>query len=180
MLDRIFNKTTMELIDLLALNPTHIRDIAEKLNASPGHIHHIIQFLKKNELILEKREKNRKIICINSKNTLIKKIRSLINMGKLLETKSFNRLRELGPIGIYGSFAQGTNDKDSDLDVWVYTDKKLISFQNVLRELENDLSIRANLLILNRNKISELKKEDREFYIRLKLTSILFGEDIFD
>ena len=53
MLGKIFNKTTMELIDLLALNPTHIRDIAEKLKTSPGYVHNILQFLKNNNLIIE-------------------------------------------------------------------------------------------------------------------------------
>lgn len=180
MLDKIFNRTTMQLIDFIAMNPTHIRDIAEKLNASPGHIHKVIQFLKKNNLILEKKEKNRKIIYINGKNTLIKKIRSLINLEKLLKTKSFNILKKLGPAGVYGSFASGTNDVNSDLDLWIYTDKKLMDFQNILRELENELNVKANLLALNRNKISELKKGDREFYTRIKFTSIVFGEDIFD
>ena len=179
MLGKIFNKTTMELIDLIALNPTHIRDIAEKLNASPGHVHSIIQSLKKNNLILEKREKNRKIIYINNKNALIKNIRSLINIEKLRKTKSFNKLVKYGPAGIYGSFANGTNDAHSDLDLWICTNKKLMEFQDTLRGLENELNVKANLLVLNRNKISELKKEDREFYMRLKLTSILFGEDIF-
>ena len=180
MLDKIFNRTTMQLMDIIAMNPTHIRDIAERLDASPGHIHNIIQFLKENDLILEKKEKNRKIIYINSKNALIKKIRSLINIWKLLETKSFNRLRRFGPIGVYGSFANGTNDEHSDMDLWVYTDEKLISFQDILRALENEVNVKENLLVLNRNKISELKKEDREFYMRIKLTSTIFGEDIFD
>lgn len=180
MLDKIFNKVTIEVIDFLALNPTHIRDIAEKLNTSPGYIHSIIQLLKKDCLIIEKKQKNRKIIYINNKNPRTKKIRSLINMEKLLESKNFNKLMKKGPVGVYGSFAQGANDKDSDLDIWLYTNKKLISFQNILRNLEDELNIKANLLILNRNKINELKKGDFEFYIRLKLTSITFGEDIFD
>ena len=170
----------MQLIDFIALNPTHIRDIAEKLNASPGHIHNIIQFLKKNQLTMEKKEKNKKIIYINNGNVLIKSVRSLINLEKLLKTKSFNKLNKIGPVGVYGSFANGTNDKNSDLDLWVYTNKKLISFQNILRNLEQELDTKVNLLTLNKNKINELRKGDYEFYIRLKLTSIKFGDDIFD
>ena len=129
---------------------------------------------------MEKKEKNKKIIYINNGNVLIKSVRSLINLEKLLKTKSFNKLKKIGPIGVYGSFANGTNDKDSDLDLWIYTNKNLMGFQDTLRELENELNVKANLLVLNRNKISELKKDDREFYMRLKLTSTLFGEDIFD
>ena len=180
MLGKIFNNVTIKLIDSIALNPSHIRDIAEKLNTSPGYIHTIVSFLKKENLIIKKKEKNRKIIYINNKNALIKNIRSLINIEKLRKSKSFNKLVKYGPAGIYGSFANGTNDKNSDLDLWIYTNKKLISFQNMLRNLENELDTKVNLLILNKNKISELKKEDHEFYIRLKLTSIVFGEDIFD
>ena len=180
MLEKIFNATTLKLIDFLALNPTHIRDIAEKLDTSPGYVHNILSFLKKEGIVTEKKEKNRKIICLNNKNFLIKHIRSLINIEKLLKAPGLNKLRKIGPIGIYGSFANGTNDKNSDVDLWLYTNKKLISFQNIVRDLENELNARVSLLILSKNKLNELKKGDNEFYIRLKLTSVIFGDDIFD
>jgi hypothetical protein len=44
--------------------------------------------------------------------------------------------------------------------------------------LEKEMKRKVNLLVLSQEKINKLKKQDPEFYIRLKLTST--GDDIFD
>lgn len=180
MIEKLFNKTTIELIDLIAKEPTHIRDIAERLNTSPGYIVSIIKFLKKNDFLKEKKVKNRKIISLNDKNLYVSKVRSLINLENISRNNYFKKLIKLGTAGIYGSYANGTDDKLSDIDLWVYTNRKSLEIQGMITNLEKDIKRKINFIVLNKDKIKNLKNRDYEFYIRLKLTSMVFGEDIFD
>jgi len=108
-----------------------------------------------------------------AKQDTLKKIKSLINMCSLMGNPNFKKLQNIGNIGIYGSFAE------NNINMWLYTEKNNQKIQEIARELEKDMKKKLNLLILNKKKIENLKKNDYEFYTRLKLTSIQFGNDIF-
>lgn len=180
MIENLLNKTAISLIDLIAKEPTHIRDIAEKLNTSPGYIFSIIQSLKKDNFLKEKKVKNRKIIYLNDKDIHLGRIRSLINLENIGRTNNFKKLIKIGTVGIYGSYANGTDDKLSDIDLWIYTNKKSLEIQKIVTSLEKDMNRKINFLVLNKDKVNDLKNNDYEFYIRLKLTSLIFGDDVFD
>jgi len=180
MLEKIFNKRTIQLIDLISKEPAHIRYIAEKLGASPGYIDSIIKFLRKNDLVKEKKVKNRKIISLNPNSIFLRNIRSLINIEKISKNVDFKRLLKIGEVGTYGSYANGTDDSLSDIDIWIYTKRKMLYVQDITTKLEKSIGKKVNFIILNKDKLKDLEKNDYEFYIRLKLTSIVFGEDIFD
>ena len=82
-LSRIFTKKNIEVLNLLEKESLHIRDIAERLKCSPAKVHSTIQLFKENNLVTEEKEKNRKIIRLNKKNELLKKIESLIKTEKI-------------------------------------------------------------------------------------------------
>ncbi|MBN1324177.1 MAG: nucleotidyltransferase domain-containing protein [Methanotrichaceae archaeon] len=69
-------------------------------------------------------------------------------------------------LGLYGSWARGTNDQESDLDVWIKADSLLE--QSMLARLQRDLSLQtgseANLLMLTPERLERLKIEDPPFY----------------
>ncbi|MFH1053692.1 MAG: nucleotidyltransferase domain-containing protein [Candidatus Woesearchaeota archaeon] len=169
---QLLTKKNIEILELIDRESLHIRDISDRLNISPGSVHKLIKILRKEDLISETKQKNRIIIKSKKENPIIIEIKRLINLNKLLDSRAYKRLKTNGKIGIYGSFAQGKNDQESDLDLWVYTPKKEIELRPIFRDLEKELSIRVNPLILTKSKIDTIKKNDNEFYLRLKLTSI--------
>jgi predicted nucleotidyltransferase len=84
-------------------------------------------------------------------------------------------------LGLYGSWARGTNHQDSDLDVWIRADS--LPPESELARLQMILSLQAdsevNLLVLTPEKLERLKREDPPFYNSLVLNSItLKGEPI--
>ncbi len=180
MLSEIFTKKTLKILELLFTQQTHIREIADKIDSSPGFVHTKIQLLKKHNLVKETKIKNRKVIQINHNNLTLIKIKSLINIAKLTSSKNYRKLGRIGKIGVYGSFAEGTDDANSDIDLWLFTNKNSLQFASDIRSLEKEIGKKINLLILNNNKIKEFKKHDYEFYIRLKLTSVTNYGGIFD
>ena len=84
-------------------------------------------------------------------------------------------------LGLYGSWARGTNHQESDLDVWVRADS--LPPESVLARLQKDLSQQAdcevNLLVLTPEKLERLKREDKPFYNSLVMDSVtLNGESL--
>ncbi len=169
---KLLTKNNIKIIKLIDKEQIHIRDIADKLNISPGSVHKLIKLMKTNGLVELIKQKNRIIVRLNKENEIIKQVKTLINFNDILNSYAYKKLRKFGKIGIYGSFANGTNDLKSDLDIWIQTDKKELSLRPVVHELEKQLNIKVNILILTKSKIDSLKRNDPEFYNRLRLTSI--------
>lgn len=106
-------------------------------------------------------------------------IKLLLNLEKIdLSALSLGSVKGLG---LYGSWARGTNHQDSDLDVWLRADS--LPPESELAMLQKDLSMQAgvevNLLVLTPEKLEMLKREDRPFYNSLIMNSVtLKGEPI--
>jgi predicted nucleotidyltransferase len=106
-------------------------------------------------------------------------IKLLLNLERIdLSALSLGPVRGLG---LYGSWARGTNHQESDLDVWIRADG--LPAESYLARLQKDLSQQAegevNLLVLTPEKLERLKREDPPFYDSLVMNSVtLIGEPI--
>lgn len=162
----------VKILELIDKEKLHIREVADRLKISPGTVHKLVQTLKKEKLIIEKQHKNKKIIELNKNNFLTRELKRIINLNKIINIPAYKKLRKYGKTGIYGSFANGTNDSESDLDIWVEAEKKEGELRPLIKELEKQAGVKVNLLILAKAKIEMLQKNNPEFFLRLKLTSI--------
>lgn len=86
-------------------------------------------------------------------------------------------------IGIYGSWARGTNTSESDLDIWVLVDNYDPEFEFRVAESDQDLSKLTNgpvhSLILTREKLAGIARSDQPFYANLIKDSITIeGESL--
>lgn len=177
---KIFTEKRIRILKLvLEHDGLYIREIAERAGMNPASVHNAIKLFGKMDIVSEKMVKNKKTITANRNNTILKKIKSLLNISELYDKKSFKELEKYGKVGIYGSFARGEDTPESDIDLWIYSNNKIdaIKLRNITRELERIFGKEVKLLILDGVKIKRLKEKDPEFYFRLKLTSD--GEDIF-
>jgi predicted DNA-binding protein YlxM (UPF0122 family) len=119
----ILTKNNIKIIKLLIKEKLHIREIADYLNISPSSVHKLIKYLKKENALKEIKEKNRLVIELNNENQFLIQIKKIINFNDLMSSKAYKKLKSYGKIGIYGSFANGTNDFESDIDMWLLTKK---------------------------------------------------------
>lgn len=82
-------------------------------------------------------------------------------------------------IGIYGSYAEGTNTLGSDLDVWVlveeYAPDLEVSAARTEREIERETGVETNLLLLTAERLEELRQTDEPFYRNFISSNITFG-----
>ena len=86
-------------------------------------------------------------------------------------------------IGIYGSWARGTNTIESDLDLWIIVKNYHPDLEFTIAEFEHNLSntleCEVHSLILTKEKLKNISKEDPPFYSRLMNDTItLMGENL--
>lgn len=74
----ILTKKNAEILRFLYKKDSYIREIAEKLKISPGKVHSAVALFKKNNLVIEKKEKNRGILSLNSQNPALNSILNII------------------------------------------------------------------------------------------------------
>lgn len=69
-------------------------------------------------------------------------------------------------IGMYGSWAEGTNTEESDLDLWIFVKERPtgLAVAKIERAVSQALSAEVHILILDREKIADMKKSDEPFY----------------
>lgn len=146
---------------------------------SPAAIHNHIRILGEFDLISIEKDKNQHLVVPNTDNFYYRSIMRVMNYRKIQDCKAFRGLGKLGVIGIYGSFAAGTDEKSSDIDLIIFTEAGEIEVREAVNKLAQQLNKEINLLMLNRRKLDNLKKNDYEFYMRLKLQSVMFNGDIF-
>ncbi len=112
-------------------------------------------------------------------NALVRAVKVLLNLDRLGAMPV--DLDKVRGIGIFGSWAQGTNTYESDIDVWIRVEdyppeKELAKIQNELRKAAG---CETNLLVLTPQKMRELRSKDVPFYNSLLRTSIVLeGEPI--
>lgn len=149
-----------------------VKRLSKELKLSKGLISQYLRLLERNKIIMKDKKYR-----VNMQNPLTKGLKIISNLNKI-DIEKFKRIDGLLGVGLYGSWAKGTNRKYSDVDIWVKV-KKYPSDERVAETAANlRKSIgKVKILILHPTRIERLKKEDPIFYHSLVFGSIiLLGE----
>lgn len=150
----------------------HVREIAKKLKVSPALVSITVQelkesgFLKKGMPDLGNPQVRAYKIMLNSKV-----LAPLIPLAKRLGARG---------LGIYGSYAKGTNTKDSDVDIWVKIDRypDAATIAEFRADVRKRIDAEPSLFFLTDEKISDLREENISLYLSMYHGLLLWGEDI--
>ena len=149
-----------------------VTEVSKELKLSKGFVSEYLNLLYKKNLLDKKNH-----YCL-SKNPLINAIKLLLNINKIDVSKIKKPYIE--GIGLYGSWANGTNMYDSDLDIWIKTknypdENEMAYLSKTLRQMTKN---EVQLLVLTPQKIKQIKS-DKPFFSSLYYSSlILLGESI--
>jgi len=113
-LSNIFTKINIQILELLSKERLHIREIAERIKCSPAKVHACIKVFKKNNVIKEIDDKNRKVIVLNLENELTKNILQLINIDKSIQTFPSEKINLFDAISPFDFRYYGRNKKIFD------------------------------------------------------------------
>jgi len=112
---------------------------------------------------------------------IFRAVKTLFNTVRLGNVKPFDR--KITGIGVYGSYAKGTNTPESDIDIWIKASDRL-GEEKVARfeyEMANAMGSKVNAIVIDPERMERLKKEDKEFYHSIAAGSItLWGESLGD
>ncbi len=151
-----------------------VTEISKETGVSKGLVSRFLDYLK-NKGLLE-----RQGMKYHPKGSAKeRKIKILLNLDKI----DLNQcdLDWADTIGIYGSWASGTNTSESDFDIWIKVKKyppeqKISQLNKDLRTMTNS---EVNMLILTPEKLETLKNTDKPFYNSLLRNSIILkGESL--
>ena len=151
---------------------TTITEISKNTKVSKGLVSRFMKYLEASGLI-EKRE--RKYYFVN--NEIVKAIKKLLNLERIKLNMDDNSWADA--IGIYGSWASGTNTFRSDLDIWIKLKEYPLEYQiaKIHKNLRKITQTEVNILILTPEKLKSLKEADKPFYNSIiKNTIVLKGE----
>lgn len=165
----------VELLLYQAEGELKVRALARTAKVSPALVSCTIAILKKGGAVKGDR--------IDPLHPSVKAIKIMLNMEKIESTRLIQTIRMLfkdcGGMGLYGSWANGTNSKDSDLDLWAKTesgsDEKIIRLRRIIKQ---KIGVEANIIVLTKKRLKELKENDFVFYCALHNSFVLWGEGI--
>jgi predicted nucleotidyltransferase len=153
-----------------------VAEISRVTGVSKGLVSRYLRYLEDHELLLRE---GRRYSPRDGAQT--RAVKLLLNL-EMIDVSAIN-LGSAGSLGLYGSWAKGTNHHDSDLDVWIKAES--LPPEKELARLQRDLSLQVgsevNLLVLTPEKLERLKGEDPPFYNSLVMNSVTMkGEPLED
>jgi len=182
MLSKIFSTKQREMIlDHMLNNPStgyRVRELSKNFAVSVGSVSQFLSILKENRILIRKRD----VFYVDTKNALTKALKIILNVGNI-EFAVLKKVPGLLGVGLYGSWANGTNKEDSDIDIWLKIKERIGEevVAGVSRQLNNKMNRKVQLLVLDPDKIELLKKEDPIFFYSLVFGSVvLYGEVLED
>ncbi len=176
MLSELFK--TQERLNILGevflRNEIRVTEISKDTNTSKGLVSRFLKEMEKEGILLRKGQK-----YYNKNTPLVKAIKVVLNLNIL-------KWEEISPpwsrsAALYGSWASGTNTDESDVDIWIKTDKAPPTHEltQLYKKIRNKTSSEIHILILTPEKIEDIKLNDPPFYDSLKNNSlVLEGEPV--
>lgn len=144
-------------------NEYHVREIARMLKISPTTTSKYLNNLKKEGLLISKKERSHLLFKANTENKSYKDLKLYHNIKNIRNSGLIKHLnKELNypeSIILFGSFKKATNTSTSDIDLFILTPtKKTLN----LYKFEKILNHNIQLFIYSKKEFEILKKDNKE------------------
>ena len=182
MISSLFSTKEREKVLAYVLdNPSkahRVRDVAKKLSVSVGSISGYFAFLKEQKIL--KRKGND--FYVNLDSPLTKTVKQMLNVVNL-DVSPLKKIPACTGIGVYGSWAKGTNNENSDIDMWVRVERKPGEevIAKVSRQMREKMERDVQILVIDPAKNKTLRETDPIFYYSMVYGSVvLYGKSLQD
>jgi len=177
---QIYQKITQFKVLALFLKNPHIdyylRETSRILDMDPMTIKRSLDMLVKDKFLIKFEEKNRILYRANLENPSLRYLKISYNLSFLQEKKIvefiINKMKSVTSIMLFGSFAKGENDENSDIDIVVISQSRNKPTSEIAELLNKDV----NLLNFTPSQWSKQSKINRAFYLDVIIDGIvLYG-----
>ncbi len=163
MLENLFTSgTRVKILGLLMFHPDeeyHLRGIARLIQTSPIYVSKELAKLEKINLVVSTRKANLHLYSLNRDCVFLHDLRQIFIktdfLGELVKKQLTGKVKYCF---IYGSFAQGTEMRASDIDLFVVSDISEDELLSIVQQLEEKTGREVNYVLWN----------ERTFFKRVK------------
>ncbi|MFV2044290.1 MAG: nucleotidyltransferase domain-containing protein [Anaerolineales bacterium] len=174
MIERLFSsRVRIGLLKQFLLNPdkkVHARFLSKLVEAQYNAVWKELRNLENAGLLLSIKQSNQRLFWLNPGSPILEELRRLIlktvAVGDYLR-ESFEKISDIETAFIYGSFARGDLDANSDLDLMIIGDLPLTALAPVITQIETSLDRSVNYTTLAPEEWSERLTSEDPFILRL-------------
>lgn len=149
-----------------------VSEVYSNLRLSKGLVSQYLKTLVKEGILIKKKHYLLRDNCFVRYTKVLLSL-SKINIEKIDKTK-------ICGLGIYGSWAKGTNTLESDVDVWVkvkkYPGEEYLG--KITKQIRNLTGQDTKLLVITPQKLKQLKKDTVFFFSLINESILIWGENI--
>ncbi len=179
----MFNKmnitpASLAILAQLAEDPMrefYQREIAQEAKVSLGSANKLLKDLEEREMVTLDRRGKMFFYRINLKNPVARQFKILFNV--MLLDELVKQLRDsCKRVILFGSCAEGADAKESDMDVFVLTQKKETIIQTI-NKYERKINRRIAPVVLSSIEWARMRRKDRPLYDNISKGIILWQEE---
>ncbi len=167
--------TLIEVLQLFLSDPMgeyHEREVMRRTGVSKGSANKMLRLLAQLGFLTRQRKGRQVFYRLNTKEALVKQFKVLVNvftLKKLVEQLKAQSRR----IILFGSSAQGTDVKGSDVDLFVLASRKDV-VRKTVSEFNRESERKIAPIIADANELVRLKKEDKPLYENIERGIVLW------
>jgi len=167
--------TLMAVFDLFLGDPMqeyHEREVIRKTGVSKGSANKILRILADSDLLVRERRGRMVFYRLNLKEPAVRQFKVLSNIYTL--KKVLHQLRgHTRRIVLFGSCSQGTDVKESDIDMLILTSEKSKA-RETISEFNRKNERKIASIIVDANEFVKLKREDKPLFENIERGIVLW------
>jgi len=174
----VFTKyVPIKILEFFLRNPTreiYLKELSRTLKISSGSASNILKYFLKQNYLKLKIEGNLHKYKLNNDSLIVKQMKVINNLFLLEKYINLLKKEDVYSIILYGSYANGTNIEESDIDILIISN---LDFLKETQIIEQKLEKEVNIDVLSIEKWKNIKRKDRVFYDNIMRNHIiLYGE----
>lgn len=159
------SKTIKKLLTFYFTNPEskkYVRELARDLELDAGNLSKELKKLGNEGLFLFEKRGGQKIFCLNKNYPLFNEYKNIIFktegvIGGL--QKVLSKFKKINQAFIFGSFAQGNERPDSDIDILIVGDLDFGKLNLELSKVEKELQREINQVVYSQEEFNRKKNK---------------------
>jgi predicted nucleotidyltransferase len=155
----------------------YVKQLSRELKISPSGTNRTLKLLAKSKILFKEEKGKAHYYFLNNEPVFVKFLKVSYFLAKIEEWKieeKFNNQDEyLISLAVYGSYASGSFDEKSDIDLLLISSKSKEHFLDLIQNIEKYSNKEVNFEVFNLSKWQKIKKENEPFYQEIIRNHIL-------
>jgi predicted nucleotidyltransferase len=167
--------TVFELFLEDPMGEYHEREVVRAAKVSKGSANKILRLLAGQGFLTRERRGRMVFYGLNRAAAVVKQFKMLSNVY-LLKGLTDRMKEESIRIVLFGSCAQGTDTKDSDIDLLVLSSTKNV-IRRKIRDFNRTSDRKVAAVVIDTNELTTLKREDKPLYENVQRGIVLWEKE---